>query len=235
MQRMIIDNEGVPAEELLAMRGAAGTNDAALHRLLTMLSEGVTERMLADEIDGFYAKAKAEGYFARIAFGRNTAEPYHVPDDTPLREGDVVVFNVGCVVGGCLSLTARTLFWKHIGDKQRQDAYSAVLGTVKEAFAASDLETPASEIAARMRAVAEDAGFADCYQAGEAFPQEEGYLIPHSLGDLGDTPLDVGMYYAVTPGIYIPGEFGMCIGDTVVAIESGIEVLSRFPREMEVL
>ena len=234
MQR-IIDNEGVPAAELLSMRGAAGTNDAALHRLLTMLSEGVTERFLAEEIDGFYAKAKAEGYFARIAFGKNTAEPYHIPDDTPLQEGDMVVFNVGCVVSGCLSTAARTLFWKRIGDKQRQDVFSAVLNVVKEAFAASDLDTPAADIEARMRAVAEAAGYGEYYQVGEAFPQEEGYLIPHALGDLASTALEVGTYYAMAPGIYIPGEFGVCIGDTVVAIESGIEVLSRFPREMEVL
>jgi Xaa-Pro aminopeptidase len=54
--------------------------------------------------------------------------------------------------------------------------------------------------------------------------------------DVGDhTVLKPGMMFTVEPGLYAPELGGFRHSDTVLMTESGIEVLTYYPRELEAL
>ena len=63
-----------------------------------LIHEGVTEVEVASHMLDIYLKLGASGYSFEpiVAFGKNAADPHHMPDDTVLQEGDTVLFDVGC-------------------------------------------------------------------------------------------------------------------------------------------
>ena len=85
-------------EERALMRAASATNDAAMARFRELVHEGATEQEIAGKLEDIYRELGAQGHsFAPIvSFGANAADPHHEPDGTVLKEGDVVLFDVGC-------------------------------------------------------------------------------------------------------------------------------------------
>ena len=55
-----------------------------------------------------------------MSFGANAADPHHMPDDTKLKVGDVVLFDVGCRQDEYCSDMTRTFFWNEPTAKQRE-------------------------------------------------------------------------------------------------------------------
>jgi Xaa-Pro aminopeptidase len=51
--------------------------------------------------------------------------------------------------------------------------------------------------------------------------------------DLGDhTVLQPGMVFSVEPGLYVPGLGGFRNSDTVALTETGVEILTEYPRSL---
>ncbi|MEE0516225.1 MAG: M24 family metallopeptidase, partial [Emergencia sp.] len=44
-----------------------------------------------------------------------------------------------------------------------------------------------------------------------------------------------GMCFSVEPGIYIPGDIGVRIEDLVIVTEDGCEVLTHYPKELQII
>lgn len=82
-------------QELMRMSSAA--NDAVMVDAIKLVHEGVTEREIADQMLGLYRKHDCEGFSFPpiVSFGANTGDPHHEPDDTVLKRGDVVLFDIG--------------------------------------------------------------------------------------------------------------------------------------------
>lgn len=53
-----------------------------------------------------------------FAFGKNAADPHHENDDTPLRKGDCVLIDMGCVYKGYCSDMTRTFFYEGILEEE---------------------------------------------------------------------------------------------------------------------
>ena len=47
------------------------------------------------------------------------------------------------------------------------------------------------------------------------------------------TVLQAGMVLSVEPGLYVPGVGGFRHSDTVAVTESGVEILTPYPRKLE--
>lgn len=218
------------------MRAASATNDAAMSRFRQLVHEGVTEADVAGQLEAIYRELGAQGHSFTpiVSFGANAADPHHEPDDTPLANGDVVLFDVGCRRDEYCSDMTRTFVFGEPTEKQCE-----VHDTVRRANeAARELVAPGvrfCDIDAAARTVIEEAGY------GPYFTHRLGHQIGldvHEPGDVSathDAPVEAGMVFSIEPGIYLPGEFGVRIEDLVLVTDDGCEVLNSYPRELTVV
>ncbi len=222
--------------ERAAMRAASRTNDAAMARFRELVREGISEAEVASQMEGIYRELGAQGFsFGPIvSFGENAANPHHEPDETRLKRGDVVLFDVGCRQGDYCSDMTRTFVFGEASEKQRE-VHDIVCRANK---AARELVAPGvrfCDLDAAARRVIEDAGY------GPYFTHRLGHQIGldvHEPGDVSathDEAVQPGMTFSIEPGIYLPGEFGVRIEDLALVTEDGCEILNSHPRELEVL
>ncbi|MCI8863964.1 MAG: aminopeptidase P family protein [Lachnospiraceae bacterium] len=227
-----VKEEGEREKMVLASR----LNDAAMARFRHLIREGVTERQIAEEMLAIYKELGTEGpsFSLSVSFGANAAVGHHRPDDTKLKPGDCVLFDVGCKKDGYCSDMTRTFFYRSASEKGRE-----VYEVVKEAnLAAQAAMKPGMrfcEIDQVARGIITKAGY------GSYFTHRLGHCIGievHDAGDVSSTNQDVveeGMIFSCEPGIYLPGELGVRIEDLMLITADGAISLNQDPKELEVI
>lgn len=223
-------------EEQEKMRAASAVNDKAMERLRGLVREGVTEKEIADRLLGIYQEFGGEDFsFSPIvSFGANAADPHHMPDDTVLRVGDVVLFDVGCVKDGYCSDMTRTFCYKEATEKNRE-IYELVRRANEAAIAGIKPGVPLCELDKIARDMIAKAGY------GENFNHRLGHFIGLSEHEFGDVSLanervaEPGMIFSIEPGIYLAGETGVRIEDLVLVTEDGVEVLNHYSKELQII
>ena len=55
------------------------------------------------------------------------------------------------------------------------------------------------------------------------------------LGNYGTKVIEKGCIITMEPGLYIPGFGGVRIEDSVIVKDDGIEILTKFPKELMIL
>jgi Xaa-Pro aminopeptidase len=232
------------ASEVERIAAACAIADAALERLLPRIRPGATERELGLELEWTIRTGGAEALAFDVAClaGPHAALPHGLPSDTPIRAGQVLLFDFGAQVAGYRSDMTRTLF---VGPPTDDDiaiyhvvraAQQAALDALEAAVAAdsgSGVDLPSGRaVDAIARSVIAEAGF------GEAFGHSLGHgigLATHELPALGqrapETPLPAPTVFSVEPGIYLPGRTGVRIEDLVLFDPAArrLERLTRFP------
>lgn len=223
-------------EERALMRAASATNDAAMARFRELVHEGATEQEIAGKLEDIYRELGAQGHsFAPIvSFGANAADPHHEPDGTVLKEGDVVLFDVGCRQDEYCADMTRTFFFGEPDEEQRR-VYEIVRQANEAGRAAVHPGARFCDIDGAARKVIEDAGY------GPYFTHRLGHQIgldvhePGDVSSINEACVQQGMCFSIEPGIYLPGRFGVRIEDLVIVTENGCEVLNAYPRELETL
>ena len=218
------------------MSQASATNDKAMAQFKELVHEGATELEIAEKLEGIYRSLGASGHSFDpiVSFGANAADPHHMPDGTVLKEGDVVLFDVGCRQDEYCSDMTRTFFWGEPTDKQRE-VYELVRRANEAGRAAVRPGARFCDIDKAARNVIAEAGY------GKYFTHRLGHQIGldvHEPGDVSsvhDEQVEVGMCFSIEPGIYLPGEFGVRIEDLVCVTEDGCRVMNSYPRELTVL
>lgn len=102
------------------MRTASRINDAVNEAAKQYVKAGMTEREVASFIDSQYRAHGCEGpsFTTIVSFGANAANPHHEPDDTVLKPGDCVLFDMGCIKDRYCSDMTRTWFCGQPTEKQ---------------------------------------------------------------------------------------------------------------------
>ena len=224
------------ADEQEKMREASRINDLAMAELKKLVHEGVTENEIADQLLDIYISLGAEGFSfgPLVAFGANAADPHHGPDDTVLKDGDVVLFDVGCIKNGYCSDMTRSFYYKSITYEHRV-IYEAVREANEAAIAKIKPGVPLKELDLAARDLITEKGY------GPNFNHRLGHFIglsEHEFGDVSsvnETLAVPGMIFSIEPGIYVTGDTGVRIEDLVLVTEDGCEVLNHFPKTLEVL
>ena len=141
-------------EEQELMRISSDINDKAMAQFKAIVHEGVTEKELADQMLKIYMDLGADGYSFEplVAFGANAADPHHEPDNTVLKVGDCVLFDVGCIRKGYCSDMTRTFYFKEVSDEHRhiyetvRKANEAAIAKIKPGIPLCELDNTARQL-----------------------------------------------------------------------------------------
>ena len=224
-------------EELKLMRRASQINDEAMAIFKTLVHEGVSEKEIADQTLKIYQDLGAEGYSFKpiVAFGKNAADPHHMPDDTKLKIGDAVLFDVGCTYHGYCSDMTRTFFFQKEPDDAARKVYELVRKANEDAIAFVKEGVRLCDIDKTARDVIENGGY------GKYFTHRLGHFIgieDHEYGDVSAAFTDLteaNNVFSIEPGIDDPETLGCRIEDLVVVTKEGCEVLNHYSHEIEII
>ncbi|MCR5372763.1 MAG: Xaa-Pro peptidase family protein [Solobacterium sp.] len=224
-------------EEKELMRISSKINDMAMEQFKGLVHEGVTEREVAAQTLDIYKSLGAEAFSfpSIVAFGANAADPHHMPDDTVVKEGDTVLFDVGCMYHGYCSDMTRVFFFKKEPSSVQKKIYNIVRKANEDAEAMVKAGITLHSIDKTARDVIRAEGY------GEYFTHRLGHFIgleDHEAGDVAEnnmTLTEAGNIFSIEPGIYKADEAGVRIEDLVIVTEDGCEVLNRFPKDIQII
>lgn len=210
---------------------ACAITDRALEAGLEQLHTGMKERELADVITAEMRKEGGGTSFCGVLFGERAALPHGRPGERELRRGDAILVDTGTTVHGYYSDLTRTVFYGEPTERQRE-IYGIVCDANRVAYEAVRPGVTCGELDAIARRIIEDAGFGDCFihRLGHGVGLQV-HERPYIVRDNG-LELEPGMTFTIEPGIYVAGEIGVRLEDTVVCTPEGCERLTRLSREL---
>jgi Xaa-Pro aminopeptidase len=219
------------AEELDALAEAARHADLVVEEAADHARPGMSERELARFVSERFEALGDRDAWVIVASGLNSADPHHESGERTIREGEVLLLDLGAFTRGYGSDITRTYF---LGEPPRQvlRTWEVVNAARAAGIAAARPGRPAEEVDAAARSVIEDAGL------GEHFTHRTG----HGLGlEVHETPylvrgnrvpLAAGNVHSVEPGVYLSGRYGVRLEDIVVVEREGARRLNAAPLDL---
>ncbi len=224
-------------DELELLRAASNLAEGVLADLTPTLAEGLLERELAARFEFEFKKRGAAGpSFDTIAlFGPKSSLPHGIPDETALKQGDIVLLDFGCRRAGYCSDLTRTYVFGTIPGTWFEEIYALTYEAQQRALDAVRPGKTGREVDAVARNIISDGGYGEYF--GHGLGHGVGVEIHEAprLNTESDTVLEPGMVVTVEPGIYLPGKGGVRIEDLVVVNEDGCEILTKTPKQLKVL
>ncbi|MHA8061116.1 M24 family metallopeptidase [Aquirufa beregesia] len=211
--------------EIALMQRANDITVEAIKAGMASLKEGMTPADVSAKIAQVHRSQGAVHDFALVNMGVATSFPHGSNKPQILKQGDVVLMDVGCVVGGYSSDITRTIVFGQANDQQKR-IWHLEKKSQAAGFAAAQLGHPCEEVDYASRKVLEDAGFGPGYRL-PGLPHRTGHGIGmngHEWGNMvkgNKDPLQVGMCFSIEPTIAIPGEFGIRLEDCVYMTQDG--------------
>jgi Xaa-Pro aminopeptidase len=202
--------------------------------ILSFLKEGLSEKDVAVELEhAFKLKGADDLSFPLIVlFGSRSSFPHGKPSsDVKLKNGDVVLIDMGVIKNGYCSDITRTVVFGNNKNSDFKKAYYAVLNAQKKAFDQLKPKVSSKYIDSVARNYLKDEGYGDFFTHGLGHGiGMEIHEIPR-LSPLNDAVLDIGMVFSNEPGVYIPNRFGVRIEDMVVLRKNGGQHLTSLPKD----
>ena len=212
--------------EISALRAAAKLNRAIWEEARSRFSAGMTERDMARIIQVLMAgRGDGEAFPTIVCIGKNAAECHHEPDGTVWDGREPVLVDMGVRLGGVCSDMTRNILSRRPSPRYRQ-AYDLVRRAHDAAIAAARPGMTAKSLDKVARDIIRNGGLGRCF--GHSLGHGVGYEIHEAptISKKCDTVLREGMIFTIEPGVYIEGDFGIRIEDTVLLTASGCEILT---------
>jgi Xaa-Pro aminopeptidase len=222
------------AAELARMERAAAIADAALFEVLPLMSQGVTEEHFALELDTAMRRGGAESsaFDTIVAAGENSAKPHHRPGNRHIDAGDPVVVDFGATYEGYRSDMTRTFC---VGAEPAGELARVfeVVGVSQAAGAAAVRPgISAKEVDDVCRQIIAEAGLAERFEHGTGHGVGLDIHEAPTVSQLGTAILAPGFVVTVEPGVYLPGQGGVRVEDTLVVTDDGARALTRFTKDI---
>jgi Xaa-Pro aminopeptidase len=220
------------AQELAQMRKAAVLASEVVGHAIGLLKPGVKELEVAAEIEFQMRRLGASGpaFESIVAFGERAALPHARPTARRLRKNELVVLDLGAILGHYCSDITRTVY-VGTAPKRVKEWYNAVLEAQSAAIAAIRSGVTAGEVDDAARSTLAK------YKLDRFFVHSTG----HGLGlEVHEDPriargqkvrLQPGTVITIEPGVYVPGVGGIRIEDDVAVHEDRSEILTRAKRD----
>jgi Xaa-Pro aminopeptidase len=221
------------AQELAVMRKAALLAGEVVEGALKLLKPGVRESEVAAEIEYQMKRRGASGpsFETIVAFGERSALPHARPTGKRLRKNELVVLDLGVILGHYCSDITRTVYVGRAPQRVRE-WYRAVKEANQAGTAAVRAGTACGEVDAAAREVLKKNGLETHFV----------HSTGHGLGlEVHETPrvargqtirLVPGNVITIEPGVYVEGIGGIRIEDDVAVGVQGREVLTRVRRDL---
>jgi len=221
------------AQELAVMRRAAILAGEVLEGVLKLVRPGVRESELGAEIEYQMKKRGASGasFETIVASGPRGAFPHARPTAKKLRKNELVVLDLGAILGHYCSDMTRTV---HVGraSKRVRKWYRSVQEAQEAAVAAVQAGVTCGEVDAAAREVLKKNGLEQYFV----------HSTGHGLGlEVHEEPrvargqtvrLEAGNVITIEPGVYMEGVGGIRIEDDVVVQAGRNEILTRVKRDL---
>jgi Xaa-Pro aminopeptidase len=221
------------AAELAQMRRAAILGGAVVQHAIGLLRPGIREFEVGAEIEYQMRKKGASGpaFETIVAFGERAALPHARPTAKRLRKNELVVLDLGVILGHYCSDITRTVYVGRVPKRIRTwyqavlEAQTAAIAAAKSGAACGDVDRAARQVLAG-------------YRLDHLFVHSTG----HGLGlEVHEDPrvargqkrrLEPGNVITIEPGVYSSGIGGIRIEDDVAVHADRTEVLTRAPRDL---
>ena len=222
-QRMIKDEE-----EIDNIKKACQITDECFNHIVNYIRPGMTEKQIAREIDYFYYKhSEGTSFDTIVASGENSSKPHAVPTDRKIQRVDIITIDMGCKINGYCSDMTRTIFVGEVPENMKQ-VYDLVLKNQEQALDDMHDNANTKQIS---KMVDNDFRLHD-YDLIHALGHGVGLEIHEGpiLSINSENTLRENMVVTNEPGIYIAGQFGVRIEDTVLITKGGCEPLTKSPK-----
>lgn len=221
--------------EIAQIKEAIRITGLGIESILRHMGPGINERQLQAyfEFELKYHGAMGNAFDPIIAAGTNTVNLHYGRNNQDLKDGDLLLLDLGGEVGYYSADISRTFPVNGVFDSRQRYYYEAVLAANQAVIDALRPGLPVDDTLE----IARDTLFAYCVQDGLTKERKDmEKLLPHGVShylgldthDVGDRGLlEPGMVVTVEPGIYLRDSgLGIRIEDDVLITETGHELLS---------
>ena len=225
---------GAQAHHLLQDYTHAGANETEVEARATREATAAMIAALGDSYRGQNRWMSGAVALYRGQIGPNSALPHAMTTGATFQPGDTLVTGAGAAVWGYISELERTMVVGEASAEQRR-YFQHMLNMQDIAFEALRPGKTCASVDEAVRAYFEREGLWEHWR----------HHVGHSLGqrihespflDIGDERvLEPGMVLSVEPGLYVPGLGGFRHSDTILITESGMELLTDYPRDLAAL
>ena len=225
-----------PAETAL-IREAIAISERALARVIDNVRIGQTEKEVELSLTQalFAEGAEAHAFGPLVGAGDGSARPHpRARADYRIAAGDALLIDFGARKSGFVADITRTFFVGHATDEAHA-VYETVLAANRTGIAQARAGMSAGELDDIVTRVLEASPFADRIRTrtGHGIGREV-HEAPYLVRGNAE-PLRPGMVCTIEPGLYRIGNIGIRIEDDILITEGGCEVLTHFPKELQII
>jgi len=223
-------------DELALIRRAAELTGRGMMKAIEIIRPGLKEWEAAAEIEYEMRRLGSSGvaFDTIVCSGPESAFPHGGLGEREIRDGDLVVIDVGAKYRGYCADMTRTLIAGKPSEKQRR-LYEVVKEAQRLAVSQVKAGVKAREVDEAARRYIREMGY------GEYFVHSLGHGLgldvhePPTIGPISEETLFYGNVITIEPGIYIPKFGGIRIEDTVLVLGEKAERLTRLSVNEEAL
>ena len=217
-------------EEIGRLQKSVQVIEQAVRESLPIMQPGTTERELANKMQEVIGRLGGMPGVLGLAAGPRSAVLVS-ESDYPLKQGDQVRYDVGCI---------HNLYWSDIGrtfslgepGKKTKEIYAALRAGQEAAIHAVKPGVKACDIYWKAVNTIREAGIPN-YQrphCGHAIGLE--FYDPPNIRPDDQTPLEEGMVFTIETPYYLLGLGGFQIEDNMVVTRNGVRLLSTLPKDI---
>ncbi len=221
-------------DEIESIRQAIQISEQALAKLMTYVQPSMSEREIARKLteEMVALGIQGEAFTPLVQTGPNSALPHGMLTDRRLGADEFLLIDFGGRMNEYPADITRTFCLGNPTAEMRK-IYDVVLAANRAAVAVSGPGVAMGAVDKAARDVITAAGYGEYFihRTGHGLGLEGHELIPQIAAGVTDL-LEPGMAYTIEPGVYIPGLGGVRVEDDVVITETGVDVLTSYPRQL---
>jgi Xaa-Pro dipeptidase len=223
--------------EIALMQLAADITIASFSHVAPRIERGMTPAQINAMLAAATEKLGGQGGDGLVLLGEASAYPHGSGKPQAVRDGEVILLDCGCSVGGYQSDISRTFIFGEPTKPQRE-VWAQVRQGQQIAMDAAQIGRAAGSVDDAVRAAYQKWGYGPGYKL-PGLSHRTGHGIgmdghePVNLVHGEATPLAAGMCFSNEPGIYIPGQFGIRLEDCFHMTDAGPRWFSVPPSSID--